>query len=187
MRLRESKRGSLAFSAAVLAGCAVFIGVTPAVASTPQAASNREKKCIQIHLFENTAAFYRANAETGVGAIGNYLDRLYDSGSFSNQIGTGVGTYDVVFQRPSDGHLFEFSTENDVLPDGSFVISDYFDRTAMLANEWVGGLNGAGMSVKGTGGLYRGMTGTVKWRVLSFTQPGIPTELEYVLCGRSDR
>jgi hypothetical protein len=183
MRVTEPRRGRLVLLSLLLAGCGLLVGITPATASgVPTADDYSDKGCIQLHIFENTKQFYLGNTLTGVGAAGNYLDRLYSSGDFSTQIGNGVGTYDLVYQRTSDGHMIEYSTEHDQFAEGSFVISDYFDRTAMFAMEWVGGENGQGMKVRGVSGKYLGMTGTVKWRVLSFTQPGIPTELIYVLC-----
>ena len=187
MRLIRSRLGLLAGSVAMAVGCASLAGCggTPAGASTPQlGAAAKGKDCIHLHFFENTTAYYRGNSATGVGAVGSYHDRLWASSAFAKQIGAGMGTFAVTSQDSVSGDLIEYSTEQDQFAGGSFVISDYFDRTLMLAGHWVGGTDGAGMYVKGTSGRYLGMTGKVVWRILSLTKTGVPTELKYVLCGK---
>jgi hypothetical protein len=180
VRLRESKRGSLAISAAVLASCVAFVGVTPAAASTPQASkAGDDKKCVELTFIEKIAAFYPGSAQTGVDAFGNFFDKLYDP-TGTTQMGTGVGTYEILYQRPSDGHIFEYSTEQDQFPGGTVVITGYFDRTAMFAFQWIA------LTVKGTSGQYLGYSGTVKSKILSLTEPGAPAQDVFNLCRHHD-
>jgi hypothetical protein len=176
MRLSKSKRGSLAISAAVLASCAVFIGVTPAAASTPDAGkAKHDKKCIELHFIEKLAAAYPGTPVTGVGALGNFFDKLYALDG-ATQVGTGVGTYNLLYQRPSDGHIIEYATEQDQLPGGTVAITGYFDRTALFAFQRVT------LQAKGTSGEYLGYSGTESSVMISLTEPGFPETADFVLC-----
>jgi hypothetical protein len=177
MRLTKTRRGRLAMLTVLLAAGTLFAGIMPA--SVAQATNDNNGECTQLRFIEKIAAFYPGSSVTGVGAFGNFLDKLYAQDG-TTQVGIGVGTYILLYQRPSDGHVFEYSTEQDQLPGGTVVISGYFDRTAMFEFQWVT------LSVTGTSGQYLGMSGTVESRVQSFTEPGAPADDVFTLC-RDDR
>jgi Allene oxide cyclase barrel like domain len=176
---------------AALAGCGTS-NAAPAKPAASTSASDvmssvshtESSGCISIDLYENTSAYYVGNSSTSLGAIGSYHDVLWSSASLTTKVGTGMGTYVITNRDSASNDLIEYSTEQDQFPDGSFVISDYFDRTKMQAGQWIGGLNGQGMQVTGTSGRYLGMSGKVVWHVISLSAPGAPSELKYQLCGR---
>jgi Allene oxide cyclase barrel like domain len=198
MRLRRSggrARSGLGLAAlpmaiclgvAMLAGCSSSTSTSAAKdSSVGNIATAGKAGCITLHFYENTSKYYVGNNATGVGAVGSYHDVLWADKKLTKRIGAGMGTFAVVSTDPSTQDLVEYSTEQDVFPDGSFVVSDYFDRTKMLGGQWVGGTNGTGMYVTGTVGRYLGMTGKALWRILSLGTPGVPTELKYTLCGKT--
>jgi len=167
----------LAISAGLLVGGTVLIGVVPAVASTPQVTKVKaDKSCIEHTYIEKLGTYYPGvTTANEIGTYGTYHDPILDS-SGTTQLGTGVGTLDVLYKRPSDGHIIEYTTEQYQFADGTVVVSDYFDRTNLLAFKWVS------ESAKGTSGAYLGMSGKVTSRVISFTAPGYPALDKFILC-----
>jgi hypothetical protein len=177
MRLIRSRRDRPAILGVLLVACTLFAGITPAAASTSQnAKANADApECVELHFIEKLAAVYPANTVSGVGSFGNFFDKLYAQDG-TTQVGIGVGTFNLLYQRPSDGHIIEFATEQDQLPGGTVVITGFFDRTDLLT------FNRVQLSAEGTSGQYLGMSGSESSIMISLTEPGFPETADFTLC-----
>ncbi|MCX5065746.1 hypothetical protein OOJ91_07610 [Micromonospora lupini] len=102
-----------------------------------------------------------------VGWVALYFDDLYDE-SGTELIGKAYGVNHAIGERKSDGHMIQYVTEQFHLEDGSLCAEGPMDREAVIAQEWVQ------IPVKGTAGIYLGMSGLWSWRLIDLTDPLIP-------------
>lgn len=184
MGIIRVRRTPLLISAgAALAACC--LAVVPALASggksaTPGlgAVTRHSGKCIEITLVEKLIKYYpQSDHLTGTGVFGTYYDRLYTTATSTDVMATGIGTFDTLYLAPN-GHIMEWVTEQWQFPDGTFVGSGLFDRTAMLAGHLVH------TPLVGASGVYKGMHGQVVWNAFDLSNP-IPPALDKIsLCRR---
>ncbi|MDL4815443.1 allene oxide cyclase barrel-like domain-containing protein [Actinomadura opuntiae] len=109
-----------------------------------------------------------------VGWTSIYFDNLYDSED-KEQIGSASGVNQAIYVRESDGHMIQYVTHQFQLADGTLAAEGPIDRETVKAREWVS------IPVKGTSGLYLGMSGLWTWRLYSYTDPLIPGYSNIVL------
>src|SRR5882724_6384399 len=95
-----------------------------------------------------------------IGWVALYFDDLYTEDE-SELIGRAFGVNQAIYKRESDGHIIQYVTEQFQLPEGNLVAEGPIDRERVVAQEWVS------IPVKGTSGLYLGMTGLWSWRIIS--------------------
>jgi hypothetical protein len=78
-------------------------------------------------------------------------------------IGTSVSTMIILYERPSDGHMIEYISEQVQLKDGCFAAVGTVDRSDVFAQNW------AGYPAVGLSGRYAGMTGHRKWKIMELS------------------
>jgi hypothetical protein len=170
---------------AALAFVGVIAGATPTTAqpipAKPATAPDVGLGCSHITVIEPTIRIYTNQPVTSVtappvGSMAVYLDPLNDMAG--NQVGNSAGQVAILYVRESDGHEIEQIAEHLVLPGGILFSSGFYDRSAILAGQWVSA------RIKGVSGRYAGMSGTWTWRLTSLTPP-FPVEERIVVCGRA--
>jgi len=178
----KTKRGRLLAASVVTATtCWAVTGPTPGFASAAPARPGGPG-CVTVDFIEPTPSFYSnipitPQAPYTVGFQGAAFDKLYDAAG--TQIGTSVVASDNVFQRASDGHVFEHIAETMNLADGTLAGTGTFDRTTVAAQGWLHG------RITGLSGRYAGLSGEWTWR-LNAMQPPYPAHEIGVLCGHGD-
>jgi hypothetical protein len=178
MRLRTGRRTSTIVAAgAVAAGAAGVIGATPSA----QAQTDHQRHCIRLHTTENTPRWYTSEdvppGGAGPGFIALYFGELYDAKTHA-VVGHSGGSNHLLYTRPSDGAVIQYVDEQFDLGDGSFIASGSMSRQDVISLKWVS------EPLRGTSGKYLGMTGTWKWRLMSTTDPNLPTDEIFTLCGK---
>lgn len=168
-----------------LATAALLASVIPASASAQHPAKNQGAKvaaagnCVTLNLVEITVKVYTnmkpPSGPLPAGFMGAYFDKLYNS-SDTTQLGNSVGHLDIMYQLPN-GDPIEYLSGTYQLPEGTFLMTGPFNRTFMLGGNWIVS------AVKGTSGQYLGLHGSMRWRVTSFTAPGLPVQEQITLCG----
>lgn len=174
----NNRRRLLAAGLAVLAVGGGVAAAAPDAAAAP-AVSGRAG-CTRIDLVEPTVKIYPNEqipdpAHPPVGAMAVYLDPLQDTAG--NTVGDSAGELDILSQNASDGHVIETISETLQLADGALVSTGTYDRTTILAGDWVEA------RIKGVSGAYAGEHGVWKWRRTTATPPW-PVQEQITLCGR---
>ncbi|MDN3358537.1 hypothetical protein [Actinomadura sp. DC4] len=175
MRLGKGRRTS------TIAVALATIGAGGALAVTPSAQAQEHRRCVRLHLIEHTTSWYGneqvppGQAPPGFMAI--YFGDMYDADS-NALLGHSAGTNDLMYTRASDGATIQNVDEQIHLSDGSIAGSGSMSRQDVIAQKWVS------EPVKGTSGRYAGLSGTWTWRLISITDPQVPVDEKFVLCGR---
>lgn len=179
MRPRKLRRRLLPVTAAVLIASGLLIGVIPATAATSQPrASDDGNQCIGLNFIEPTIKVYGNMTITSpsalpTGFLAIYFDQLNNPAD-GTKAGDSAGHFDIMYQL-ANGDDIEYISESMQLADGTLAGAGSFDRSNMLAGDWIN------IPVHGTSGRYVGMSGIWHWRVLSFSPP-YPVQDKAIVC-----
>lgn len=156
------------------------IGLVGTMTVPQMASANHTKECVTLNLIERLDSFDLKSppGTTDVGLFGTFVDKAYWTLDSTEVIATGIGTFDVLYKRPSDGHLIEFVTEQWQFPDGDFMMTGYVDRWDLVNSKMIVD------QLTGMSGKYAGMKGTLRWYVPppNWEMPGYPAVEEFHVC-----